>query len=118
MPPNPDKSFKTESSSTCRDQDANARASPISRNRTAKVAASTRAVVRSSLVGRIGVLSGRTVIASDGTWVAAPMCRPWSTPKVGLGEIDDLVTAPAEHGLRHVEAEALRRFESDRGRHD
>src|ERR1700738_708337 len=38
------------------------------------------------------------------------------SPQVRLGEIDEIVGAPIEHGFHHVEREALGHFGSDGGR--
>src|ERR1700730_8542623 len=40
-----------------------------------------------------------------------------SAPEIRLGEVDDLVAATAHDRLHHVEREALRHIEGDRGRH-
>src|SRR5215831_17459270 len=43
--------------------------------------------------------------------------RRASPPEIGLREINDLVTATTHDRLHHVEREALRHLEVDRGRH-
>src|SRR3954447_22266319 len=43
--------------------------------------------------------------------------RSWSAPKVGLREVDDLVSAPAQHSLQHKKREALGHFHGDGRRH-
>ena len=40
-----------------------------------------------------------------------------SAPKVRLGEVNDLISAAAHHGLDHEECEALRHLKRDGWRH-
>jgi hypothetical protein len=41
----------------------------------------------------------------------------WSAHKVGLGEVDHFVAAPAQHSSNHVEAKAQSLFKTDGRRH-
>src|SRR5262249_17242870 len=64
-----------------------------------------RAAIRETLPLGIGHMAVRAITAFS------------SAPEVGLSEIDDLITPPADHGLHHVECESLCQLQGNGGRH-